>query len=358
MNILFYYGNWNKQALNETNDMVYVKLTKKELINHIKIWVLISSYLLFIDHGDASIGMQIFIQLLVTFHYMLPYYALSLYILPKFYKINNKNFILFSIIIYVLNEIINHLIFFNAVTMFADSPSSYVGVPFYEWLITSSIYFFIVSVVAFGSYQDRLSRMELQNQSEKEKALLIRELGFFKNQFNFHITFNFLNYCYGYMLKSSKEAAEAIELFSNMLRYVMLTKPDKPVPLKKEIEYIHQFIALHKRLDSKVYVQFNLDGDMNNKYILPCILTSFVENAFKHGVANDISNPILIYLDAFATSIQFKVVNKKSYTKKLPSTGVGQYNLKNQLELFYRDKHELSIDERDEHYFCKLVLTV
>jgi two-component system LytT family sensor kinase len=337
--------------------MAYIKLSKKEIIKHSKVWFLINVYLAFIDHGDASIGMEAFVQLLITFRYMLAYYTLFLYILPEFYRINNKKLILSSIILYVIYEIINHITFFDIMTMFGD-PGSYDGTPFYEWLLTSSIYFFIISAVAFGSYQDRKSRMELQNQNEKEKALLIRELGFFKNQFNFHITFNFLDYCYSYMLKSSKEAAEAIELFSNMLRYVMSTKPDEPVPLKKEIEYINQFITLHNQLDSKVYVHFNSDGDIKGKYILPCILTTFVENAFKHGITNDVENPILIYLKTFPTSIHFNVTNKKSIRKKFPSTGVGQYNLKNQLELFYKGKHELIIDERDENYYCKLVLTI
>lgn len=336
--------------------MAYLTLTKDEKISHLKVWFLITAYLLFIDHGDASIGMEIFVQVLITFRYMVVFYALTIYILPVYYKTNIKKLIVLFLLTYVVHEVMNYLTFFYAMTMFGD-PGTYDGVSFYEWLLTSSIFFFIASAVAFGAYQNRISRLELQKQNEKEKALLIRELGFFKNQFNFHITFNFLNYCYSYMLKSSKEAAEAIELFSEMLRYVMSTKPNEPVTLKREIEYIDQFIELHKRLNPHVCVQFNIIGEVNNKFILPCVLTTFVENAFKHGVSDDANNPIIVYLNANANTIRFEVDNKRGSQKKIHSTGVGQFNLRKQLELFYKNKHELNITSNHDNYFCQLILT-
>lgn len=336
--------------------MAYTPLTKAEIKKHSIIWLLITIFLLIIDHGDASIFMEVFVQILITLRYMFAYYALSGYIFPEFYRVNNIKLVVSFLIVYILYELINHVTFFDIMTMFGDE-GVYDDTPFYEWLLNSSIFFFIIAIVSFGAYQNKTIRIEIQNQNEKEKALLIKELGFFKNQFNSHIIFNFLNYCYSYV-QSSNEAALAIELFSEMLRYVMTTKPDEPVPLKREIEHINQFIRLHKQLSSGICIQFDLKGDLNGKSILPCILITFVENAFKHGVIHSAETPILIHLQSDKNDIKFKVINKKNYQRNLPSTGIGHYNLKQQLELFYNKKHELIINHDKETYCCELILTV
>jgi LytS/YehU family sensor histidine kinase len=138
----------------------------------------------------------------------------------------------------------------------------------------------------------------------------------------------------------------------------MTTKPDELVPLKKEIEHINQFINLHKQLSSGICIQFDLKGDLNGKSILPCILITFVENAFKYGVTHSAETPILIHLQSDENDIKFKVTNKKSHQRNLPSTGIGHYNLKQQLELFYNKRHELIINQDQENYCCELILTV
>lgn len=331
-------------------------LSKRELKSHATIWILITLYLLFIDHGDAGVIMEVFVQVLITLRYMFTFYCITLYILPKYYRVDNGKFMISSILLYAVYEIVNYLTFFYIMTMFGD-PGTYDNTPFYEWLLTSSIFFLIVAVVALGSYQNRMIRLEMQKQSEKEKILLIKELGFLKNQFNSHITLNFLNYCYSYLIKSSKEAAEAIEIFSDMIKYVIITKPDELIPLKRELEHIQQFIALHNQLNPGVCVNFNNGGDMNNKFILPCILTTFVENAFKHGVSHNKDTPIHITVNSFASYITFSVRNQKNYQNRI-SSGIGLYNLKKQLELFYKSKHELIIQNEGHDYFCELKLSI
>lgn len=48
--------------------------------------------------------------------------------------------------------------------------------------------------------------------------------------------------------------------------------------LNREIEHINQFINLHKQLSAGICIQLDLQGDINDKSILPCILITFVEN--------------------------------------------------------------------------------
>jgi two-component system, LytTR family, sensor kinase len=181
--------------------------------------------------------------------------------------------------------------------------------------------------------------------------LLQKELNFLKNQFNSHITFNFLNFCYSKVHNLSEETAEAIDLFSSMLRYSLEIRPEQKVPLLKEIEYIKNFIELQKLLTSQVYVDFTCQGNFNDKLILPRILVTFVENAFKHGQFNKSSHPITISLKEHEDSICFKVINKRNNKKNLNNTGIGIENVFQVLNLYYDKAYKLNISDSENDYY-------
>lgn len=288
--------------------------------------------------------------------YIFPFYFLTLFVLPKYYKTNTLKLVAFGIVSYILYAVLNRILFFHVEPLIINVRTYPDSTPFFTWLWTSSLFYFICASVAFGSYRNRVTKLEIEFQNEKEKTLLLRELGLFKNQFNFHITFNFLNYCYSHMLKFSDKSAYAIELFSQMLRHVMSLKPDVTVTLKDEVEYIKTLIELHKQLHPQIYVEFLTGGSIENKHILPCLLTSLVENAFKHGITNDENKPIKITLEATPSNINFEVVNSKNLNKNVKSTHTGHRNFKMQLELFYKNKHRFTINEESNLYICQLQL--
>lgn len=214
------------------------------------------------------------------------------------------------------------------------------------------------SLVKERTQELALSLEKLRVQSEREKSLLQMEFNFLKNQFNSHITFNFLNYCYSKIHKLSDEAADAIDLFASMLRYSLSGKFDEKVTLASEIEYIENFIKLQRLLTSEVYVRFTCHGNMNGKYILPRVLITFIENAFKHGKFDSAEEPIEISLHAEEQTISLQVQNKKSNRKHLINTGVGRENVRKILELYYAGHHELIINEDNEFYSCTLHLNL
>lgn len=195
---------------------------------------------------------------------MFSYYSHFLFIFPKFYKVSNAKLIfssLISLIIFLGFDYINYY----QIPKFFNESYLFDNIPIYSLGSQYVVFFFIILVMALASFQNRLSIENLKNQSEKETLLLIKNLGFFKNQFNSHITFNFLNYCFRYLQNTSKEGADAIELFSNMLRYSLSNKPDELVTLKNEIEYISNFIKLQQHLNKAVQVKFSVTGDYCKK---------------------------------------------------------------------------------------------
>jgi len=196
---------------------------------------------------------------------------------------------------------------------------------------------------------------ELEN-LKKENIKINAELLFFKNQFNSHILFNFLNFCYSKIHKSSESAAEAIESFSEMLRYSSQMKIDEPVSLKKEIEYIENYIVIQKCLTEKVCVSFKYEGDISKKKILPGLLVTFVENAFKYGEINNEKHPIEVYLFADKDHTVFSVRNKKNIAKPIDILDSKHQTMKQLLDSYYGSKYQLEIKDLREEYQSELIV--
>jgi two-component system LytT family sensor kinase len=207
---------------------------------------------------------------------------------------------------------------------------------------------------SIGWYLNYRSIQQAQEKFEREKGIISRELVFLKNQFNSHLTFNFLNYCCGKMYEYSAALAAPIDNFTEMLHYSFNNKVTDPVSLDQEVEYIENFITVQKALSKFVYVKTYYEGEFHNYFVLPLLFAIFVENSFKHGVFNDNQNPIIISLSANNGIVVFKVKNKKSNRKVLLSTGIGITNTKKILEIFYENSHVIDIHETETVYSCEI----
>lgn len=254
------------------------------------------------------------------------------------------------LIYYLLYEFIYKVIPESLYTEMGDMALT----PLYKGVIKEFILFCLISAVALGAYQNRAGINRIKIKREKEKLVLIKESGFIKNQFNSHVTFNFLNYCYSKVHKHSRETSEAIEIFSKMLRYSLSCKMYERVLLSKEIEHMEDFIQLQTLLNAEMKVVFVKHGN-GEVYILPGILMNVVENAFfKHGNLNPGNQPIFIKLHAEDTCVTLTVENEKPSE----SLEAGYGNMKRYLDLLCKNRHTLDIDETDARYKVELKLMI
>lgn len=192
--------------------------------------------------------------------------------------------------------------------------------------------------------------------SEAEQEILRAELKFLKTQLNSHFLFNSLNNIHSRAYAYSEDLADSIMKLSDIMRYALRDHPDGLVDLLEEVIYLQNFIGLNQaRFKNKLNVDFKIDGDLSRKTIIPLVLASFVENAFKHGQLDDSSYPVSIHLQSLDTQINFKVQNKKSKST-LPSTKIGNMNIKRRLDLMYGKNYELNFSEDDDHFVCELSL--
>jgi two-component system, LytTR family, sensor kinase len=218
-------------------------------------------------------------------------------------------------------------------------------------------YIALLGLLAHGFYQKQVSIQSLNEESNKSQIGLMQELLFFKNQFNDHISFNFLNLCYSQTMENDPSTANSIATYSQMLKYTLNAKPSQAVPLHDEVVYIDQFISLHEQIGKEIYIDFKKTYDIQDFYILPRILINFIDNAFKYGITDDEAKPIKISLIRHDKTLNFNITNhKKGIIEKMHSTRTGQINARKQLDLYYENKYQLSIIEDENMYTCDLMI--
>lgn len=204
---------------------------------------------------------------------------------------------------------------------------------------------------------DEKQRIEIL---EKEK--ITNELKFLKAQIQPHFLFNTLNNLYALTLSKSDLAPKVVLKLSELLDFILYHSNEKTIAVSKEIELITGYIELESlRYGKALDLAFVHDVDNNNTQIAPLLLLPAIENAFKHGASTDPKNAkIDVKLTVINGQLIFKVYNNKlkdSIKQKEPSKkGIGNVNLKRQLEIYYPKKHKLRTKETENSYFIELNL--
>ncbi|WP_315820466.1 histidine kinase [Paraflavitalea speifideaquila] len=172
-----------------------------------------------------------------------------------------------------------------------------------------------------------LEEEKLQLEIEKTNA----NLNFLKAQINPHFLHNTLNFLYAKSLPYSNELSEGILTLSDIMRYALSEQNIKEgkAALKDEIEHVRNVIRIHQlRYNNNLLVNFEVNGIVNSITIIPFVLITIVENAFKHGDLKSSEYPIDIKLIVEHKSLQFFCRNKKKTGPKELSTGIGLDNIK------------------------------
>ncbi|SHF63296.1 sensor histidine kinase [Pedobacter caeni] len=232
---------------------------------------------------------------------------------------------------------------------------SYIPIGKYAIMAVFSCGFFTVVSSLTKFAVDWFGNERIQRNLESEKKEM--ELQFLKSQLNPHFLFNSLNNIYSLAYQKSDKTADAILKLSEIMRYMIYESNDSWVSLSKEIEYVQSYIELQKlRFRDGAAVELSLNGEIDNQQIVPLILISFVENAFKHGVANDPKDPIKINIIANQKILHFSVTNKKNKHNKDEVGGVGLNNVERRLQLLYPERYKLNIVNSATHYTSELML--
>lgn len=201
-------------------------------------------------------------------------------------------------------------------------------------------------------YKEKQAYLQLNEQKKSS------ELSALKHQLNPHFLFNTLNNLYSLAIKKSDETPEVIAKLSEMLDYMLYGCNDTYVPLHKEIDLIENYLALEKiRYDDRVNIHFEKEGSTDVK-IAPLILLTFIENAFKHGVSQELKvADIHIKLTSNAQEVLFDISNSIAQNKLSSNKEpIGLTNVQKQLTLLYQEHYTLKIEEENNRFKLQLNL--
>lgn len=201
-------------------------------------------------------------------------------------------------------------------------------------------------------------RREQLLQTEK----LETELKFLKYQFNPHFLFNTINSIFFLIHKNPDMASASLAKFSDLLRHQLYENNDKLIALSKETAYLENFVELERlRQNENLVIDVVIDEHYNGHLgIVPFILMTFVENAFKH-VSKDDDKPnwIKIKINSSQSQMFFMVSNStsSSVTKSAVNYGgIGLQNVRRRLELLYPKQYDLEIKDNNNRFEVNLCL--
>ena len=154
--------------------------------------------------------------------------------------------------------------------------------PHPDWYGTIHIQVFAVSVVVNAvGLKYLLGVHELQQRTASEERAKLSAL---QARIRPHFVFNSLNIIASLTRTEPSKAEEAIENMADLFR-MMLGDAEATVPLKKEIEVTHKYLAVEQlRLDERLKVEWDI-GKFARRAAVPVLtLQPMLENAIRHGV--------------------------------------------------------------------------
>jgi two-component system, LytTR family, sensor kinase len=333
---------------------------------HILFWI--TNYLTYCLVHFSTLSTKVYwFSLLILFLNLLPYvaifYFLLYYIIPNFW--DNKKY-LGSILIFILVITSNFLLKKQASIYFPifQEDSSLLLATVNDIILDIFTLTFIFPF-AFAFYyvkkiniQQKLKSQIQQENYQLEQAIVNNQLNNLKNQINPEFLFDKLNHFYQESLNYSPNLSKGIALLTDMMKYAINDEDDKGrVSLSKEIKHIQNFIEINQlRFDSRLQVKFEVLGVEEYHQIMPLILITFVENAFKYGELFDKNSPLKITLEVRENQLFFHTFNKVHGGPTEQSEGIGIANTQKRLALGYPNHYSLDIHHQKPYYEVKLHL--
>jgi hypothetical protein len=329
---------------------------------HVPLWCLVwlSTFTAYYVKTDSLLP-QVCNAAMVVIMSMIPFYITALLLIPK-YLYHRKYFsfvgwLLFVVIsggLAMMVAVRSADVFFGIKKEIIPSDSATLKFDINIFVWTS-----LLAAFGSGGLKIMIDSFRLRRRLyEVEKEKISTELNFLRSQINPHFLFNVINTIYFQIDKKNIDARASVEKLSEMLRYQLYECTSDKIEIKKELDYIKNYVAVQTlRMEKGSDIQLRIDQELGNFKIAPLLILPIVENAFKHvSHFKDVaSNKIYIMLGK-SDQKNFIVETTNTYDKNnganflLQSGGLGVQNLKRRLELLYPDQYELKVNQDNGLY--------
>lgn len=203
----------------------------------------------------------------------------------------------------------------------------------------------------------RWHRKELANEQLQQENYQA-ELQLLQAQIHPHFLFNTLNNLYALTLRQSEEAPRVVERLQGLLHFVVEQGHAPLVRLRDELALLRNYVALEQlRYGPRLTVVFEAPTMPPRAGIAPLLLLPLVENAFKHGSAEQVGAArIVIRLGLDADYLTCTIHNTKNTDTPAGPGGIGLRNVRQRLQLLYPGQHQLGVEVRPDSFTVQLRL--
>jgi two-component system LytT family sensor kinase len=181
------------------------------------------------------------------------------------------------------------------------------------------------------------------------------ELRSIRQQLSPHFTFNILNNLQFLIQKDKEEALNLLAQYSKILRYYVYESQNKAIFLNDDVSFLKTYLELEKdRLKGEATLEIDFSIEPNNLNIAPFILSTFVENAFKHL---SIKNKwVSVKVSSKSNTLYMRVQNTYNIRKDITTqhTGIGLEQVKKRLQVIYPDKYNLKFHTENDIFSVEL----
>jgi sensor histidine kinase YesM len=211
----------------------------------------------------------------------------------------------------------------------------------------------------FTFAKERKRQLELVQAKQRQTEVLM-----LRSQINPHFLFNAMNSIVGEAAGNPK-LDHIIAGLSDFLRYSLSTRSKNLVPFGEEFDATACYLEVEKtRLGGLLEVEYDIDPCSREIQVPGIILQPLMENAVKYGTLTSPS-PLTLRIQTLciADKLEITVANTGKWLSQdrpgRPSSGgVGITNVKEQLNLFYPDRHEFSIETPDNWVSIRVTIPV
>lgn len=317
-------------------------IKKKFSVIHLLSWLLIFLFFLWVFWDEGGGRYNPLIMAGTIFLIGVPVFYSHLFLLTRYW--NRRRYALY------LPGLM--LILFSAPFLFLFSLSittkdwSNFPVQYFPFLVLTFVFITLswIAKAIENWFINTLKREKLEKQAMKA------ELSYLKSQINPHFLFNTLNNIHTLAYKNSPSTPEAIMRLSSLMRYMLYDSNSTTVSLKREVDYLQDFISLQQlRYKKAPVVDLEILGDADVCFIAPLLFIHLLENAYKHSPAQLAAGDIKVRVEIKENSLTFSICNPVG-TKKITSPepgGIGLTNLRKRLQLLYPDKHSLEVNSSE-----------
>ena len=196
----------------------------------------------------------------------------------------------------------------------------------------------------------RLHRLELDEKAAARLAEEEARLEVLRYQLNPHFLYNALNSIYSLVLTAPPAAANMVLRLSDFCRVALDRRQEENTTVGAEFDKLSIYLEIEKaRWGDTLHISVEADENARHATLPPFLLLPLVENAMKYGSATS-AEELHVGVSARITDagmLELTVANTGEWLKRTsantPFSGIGLTNLRQRLQRYHPNAHEVII---------------